>query len=77
MFIYMLFGDDYEINLTHKEKFSDKEFKTMCKEAETRRVGKIEYYDDYKISKYLIESKGFKLMECESSFFTEGRVPEF
>lgn len=75
MHLYSLHGYEGGYTLCHNEKYSDEEFKNMCKEAPLGgEKGSYQYYSERKIKNHLIEKYGFKEAVYTAGFFIDGDI---
>lgn len=72
MYLYSLHGYGYNEVLTHTKEFTQEEFKCMCDEVPKIEICKNHfYYDDTKLSEYLIKKHKFKKVEYQAGLFLD------
>lgn len=75
MYLYSLHGYEYNIVLTHNERFTDDEFIAMCNEAPRMELYNNKfYYDETEIESLLVSEYGFMSVEYQASLFTDQEV---
>jgi hypothetical protein len=74
LYCYSLHGWEESTIITNKNKFTQKKFEKMCKEAPKGHVVSRDYYDTRFIIKYLIKNYGFQKLKVTSGFFIDGDV---
>jgi len=77
VYYYNLHGFEESTMLCSNNKYTQKEFDKMCKEAPMKEYYKEEYaYDSLKIEKYLKEYYGFFEPKIEANFFVDQDLGE-
>ena len=74
MYNYSLRGYEDNVLVTHENKFTEKQFEKMCKEAPQHNFGLGDYYDSFLIVKYLKKKYGFKELVYTTGFFVDAEV---
>ena len=74
MFLYSLYGYEYNIVLIHKKCFSQDEFEKMCNEVPKEDWGFSDnelLYNEDEIIKHLTNKRGFKIIEYQACLFID------
>ena len=71
MYLYCIYGHDFQITLTHEVEFDDEEFESMCNGAEKSYSAYFDkdVYDEDNIVNHLVDNRGFKLAKYQSEIF--------
>lgn len=69
MYLYSLYGYEENRVFQHEKKFTDREFKNICKEVPILQQYGLKYYDVEGIENHLIKKYGFKPIKYQARFF--------
>ena len=72
MYYYSLYGYEENTVLQNDIKYTESEFRKICKEAPKFDMGNYESYDSSEIYKYLVVKYKFKPIEYIAGFFVDG-----